>query len=313
VKQSRTLRFDSPLLSGVELPVIEVRGPTDGPRVCLLAGIHGCEYSSIEALTRFMRRLDPGELRGSVVAAPIVSVTSFRARSPFVTPEDGKNINRCFPGDPGGTFSDVLAHHVFRELIEPSDVLIDLHGGDMVEDLEPFTLYDESPVQAEAHDLALDYGLRYLIRSERDGTAIGGTTSAAAADAGIVAILPEAGGCGVITDEAVDAHMRGLENSLRGLGMLPGDVAPPPAGAQLVRRFVWLRAASEGWWEPRARPGDRVSAGGELGVLRDLHGEPFETIRSPEDGVILFVTSSPAVAVDGILIAVGAGIEPAQA
>ena len=62
MKQSRTLRFDSPLLSGVELPVIEVRGPTDGPRVCLLAGIHGCEYSSIEALTRFMRRLDPGEL-----------------------------------------------------------------------------------------------------------------------------------------------------------------------------------------------------------------------------------------------------------
>jgi len=107
--------------------------------------------------------------------------------------------------------------------------------------------------------------------------------------------------------------MRGLENSLRGLGMLPGDVGPAPAGAQLVRRFVWLRAASEGWWEPRARPGDRVSAGGELGVLRDLHGEPFETILSPEDGVILFVTSSPAVAVDGILIAVGAGIEPAQA
>ena len=48
-------------------------------------------------------------------------------------------------------------------------------------------------------------------------------------------------------------------------------------------------------------------------MLRDLHGEPFETILSPEDGVILFVTSSPAVAVDGILIAVGAGIEPAQA
>src|SRR3954471_16099281 len=83
--------------------------------------------------------------------------------------------------------------------------------------------------------------------------------------------------------------------------------------AQWVGGFVCLRAARGGWGEPRARPGDRVSAGGELGVLRDLHGEPFETILSPEDGVILFVTSSPAVAVDGILIAVGAGIEPAQA
>jgi uncharacterized protein len=311
VKERRSLRFGAPLLAGVELPVVEARGSADGPRVCLLAGIHGCEYSSIEALTRFMRDLDDSTLTGSIVAVPIVSVTSFRQRSPFVTPEDGKNINRCFPGDPEGTFSDVLAYHVFNELIAHSDVLIDLHGGDMVEDLEPFTLYDESPVQEQAHKLALDYGIRYVIRSERDGTAIGGTTSAAAADAGIVAILPEAGGCGVITTDAVEAHVRGLENALRGLGVLPGEAAPPPADAQLVRQFIWLRAARAGWWEPNARPGQTVSAGEQLGVIRDLHGEPFDTITSPDDGVVLFVTSSPAVADDGILIAVGAGIEPA--
>ena len=77
-------------------------------------------------------------------------MTSFRARTAFVVPEDGKNLNRCFPGSPDGTLHDVLAHHVFDELIAPSDVLIDLHGGDMVEALEPFTLYDESPVAEEA-------------------------------------------------------------------------------------------------------------------------------------------------------------------
>jgi predicted deacylase len=146
--ERRQLRFPAPALDGIELPLFEARGSRDGPRVCLLAGVHGCEYASIEALTRFMRQLDSSALCGSVIAAPIVNMPAFRARSPFVTPGDGKNLNRCFPGDPGGTVSDVLAHHVFTELIEPADALIDLHGGDLVEALEPFTLYDEGPCRS---------------------------------------------------------------------------------------------------------------------------------------------------------------------
>lgn len=44
----------------------------------------------------------------------------------------------------------MLAHAVFERLIAPADVLLDLHGGDMVEALEPFTLYDESAVEDRA-------------------------------------------------------------------------------------------------------------------------------------------------------------------
>ena len=156
----RSLRRIGP----VEMPVIEARGSQDGPtrvpdrrdprlRVRVDGGadpLHG--------------RLDTDALRGSIVAAPIVNVTAFRGRSPFVTPEDGKNLNRCFPGRADGTHSDQLAHHVFTELISGSDLLIDLHGGDLVEALEPFTLFDASPVADRAEALARAYGLRYVIR-----------------------------------------------------------------------------------------------------------------------------------------------------
>jgi predicted deacylase len=308
--EQRLLRFDSKMLDGVELPVVEARGSEPGPRVCLIAGIHGCEYASMEGLRRFMAGLDHDSLRGSIVAVPIVNMTAFRARSPFVTPEDGKNLNRCFPGDPEGTFSEVLAHHVFRELIEPSDALIDLHGGDLVEALEPFTLYDESPVQERAHELAMAFGIRYIIRSERNGTAIGGTTSAAAADAGIPGIIPEAGGCGQMDEPSIAAHVSGLGGALRSLGVLPGDPPPAPPGGVLVKRFVWLRSKGAGWWDSTVEPGQTVAEGEPLGAVRDVFGVPLEEITSPENGVILFVTSSPAVAADGILCAVGAGLEP---
>ena len=41
----------------------------------------------------------------------------FRGRSPFVVPEDGKNLNRCFPGNPAGTLAERLAHAAFTQLI----------------------------------------------------------------------------------------------------------------------------------------------------------------------------------------------------
>ncbi len=104
-----TIRFEHPLLASIELPCLEARGAADGPHVSLIGGIHGGEYSSIAAVIRFMRSLDVAELRGSITAVPVVSMTSFRARTAFVVPEDGKNLNRCFPGDPSGTFSDALA------------------------------------------------------------------------------------------------------------------------------------------------------------------------------------------------------------
>ena len=142
--ERRTIVFDHELLAGVEHPVFDARGSKDGPTLCLLGGVHGCEYSSIAAVIRVMNELDTSELAGRIVAVPVVSMQSFEQRSPFVVPADGKNLNRSFPGTFDGTYTDVLARSIFDELIAPADVLIDLHGGDLVEDLEPFALYVES-------------------------------------------------------------------------------------------------------------------------------------------------------------------------
>jgi uncharacterized protein len=257
-----------------------------------------------------MRALDPARLTGSVVAVPIVNLPAFRTRTPFLSPPDEKNLNRCFPGDPGGTFSDQLAHHVFTELIAPADALVDLHGGDLVEALEPFTLYDNSPVGETARAMAIAFGLPYVVCTEREGAAVAGTTSVAAADAGVAGITPEVGGCGLLEEEAIAAHVRGCDNVMRRLGMLEGAVEPPPRPQRSVARFVWLRCREAGWWQPSVRVGDEVAAGGRLGAVLDPFGDELEVVTAPEAGVPLFITSSPAVADDGLLLGLGAGIAP---
>ncbi len=310
--ERRTLRFDHELLAGLELPCFEAAGASDGPHLCLLGGIHGGEYSSIAAVVRFMNGLDTSELRGRITAVPIVSMPSFRARMGFVMPQDGKNLNRCFPGSYEGTFSDVLARHVFDELIAPSDFLLDLHGGDMVEALEPFALYDESAVEEQARGLAVAFGLPYVVRSAPTDAPISGTTTGAAAALGVPAVIAEAGGCGLLEEDAVRVHLDGLTNALRHLRMLPGDVTPPRADMRSVGRFVWLRSAEEGWWEPDVRAGDELRAGESLGTVRSLFGEVIERIPAPEDGVVLFLTTSPAVGADGLLLGLGVELAPIQ-
>jgi len=284
-------------------------GAREGPHLCLLAGIHGGEYSSIAAVVRFMNQLDTEALSGRITAVPVVSMTSFRARTAFVVPEDGKNLNRCFPGSADGTFADVLAHHVFTELIAPSDALIDLHGGDMVEALEPFVLYTESAVAEQACGLAFSFGFPYVVRMRRETAPIGGTTADAAAEAGIPAVVAEAGGCGLLEEGSVQLHLEGLKGALAYLGMLPTTSAHVPAGQQLVDRFLWLRSGHEGWWEPSIRAGDVVASGAGLGTVKNLFGDVLEDIVAPEGGVVLFLTSSPAVAADGLLLGLGVGLE----
>jgi hypothetical protein len=293
-------------LAGLDVPVIELTGSA-GPRLTVLAGVHGCEYAPMAAVRRWTRALAERDLRGSVRAVPVLNLPAFRARSPFVVPDDGKNLNRCFPGDPAGTVADRLAHAAFTQLIEGSDALVDAHAGDMVEALEPFALYDAGASEDRARELAVAYGLGYVIRqAPGPDRAVGGTTSTAAAEIGIPAIIAEAGGCGLVEPAAVAAHVRGLDRVLAVLGMTSD---PPPDGEAPVYlgRFLWLRAASEGWWEPAVRPGQRVAAGQVLGTVSSLDGaQVLQSVTAPAPGVPMFITSSPAVAADGLLLGLGA-------
>jgi uncharacterized protein len=305
--ERRIVTSSHPALSGLEWPVFEARGAAEGPRLCLTAGVHGGEYPAIAAVRQFMRELDPDSLRGSILAVPIISPTSFQSRSAFLVPEDGRNLNRSFPGDPDGSFTEILAHHVFNEFISGSDLLIDLHGGDIFEALEPFAIYDDSPQAERSQELARAFGFDYVVCDRNDH--LGGMSTSAATAAGIPGVIAEAGGRGLLERAEVERQVRGLTNALRTVGMLPGEPIPPPDGQRLVERFVWPRSGSAGWWQAETAAGARVEAGQRIGAILDPFGDEIEVVTAPEDGVVLFLTTSPAVAADGLLLGLGAGLQ----
>jgi predicted deacylase len=288
----------------IDIPYAHFTGQAgDGPHLTVVAGVHGAEYTGQAAITRFLRQIDERELSGSLTLVPTLNQPAFWNRTPFVVPEDGKNLNRSFPGDPAGTYTEQLAHAIFTTFIEPTDYLLDLHAGDIPEALQPFMLYEESDVEDKALALATSYGLPFVVRQSRALRTVGGSTSAAAADIGVPAIVAEVGANGICDEESVARHLRGLENVCVDLGLLPIGGATSER-EPLIRSegWDWLRTPVRGWWQPAVAPGQRVAAGDLLGSILDPYGDELHRVEASAAGWPLFITSSPAVIEDGLLL-----------
>ena len=285
------------------LPMWLIKGSADGPTLVVTAGVHGAEYASIAAALELGRSLDPKDLRGQVIVVPVVNMPSFRARSIYVCPLDGKNLNRVFPGHALGTASQQIADWVFTNVIRQAEYYVDLHGGDLIEALIPFTIFFRSGnprVDQLSLEMAQVFGIPYLVRSETPGS-----TFCAAAGAGIPSILAEAGGQGIWTPEDVARHTDGLRRLMRYLAMIPGG-APEPLPSTLLERFLWLRSEQEGFWYPGVAVGEEVRSGQELGRVTDYEGRVLQQAISPADGRVLFIVTSLAINNTDPLLAVGA-------
>ena len=299
---SRELRVDLGDHGVLAIPYVNVVGEAgDGPHLTVIAGVHGTEYTSIAAARELLAELRPAQLSGTVTVAPLINLPAFWARTPFVVPLDGNNLNRSFPGDARGSAAERIAAAVTEELIKGSDYVIDLHAGDLPEALEPFVFYDASPVERQARELALAYGLGHMVRQSSDGRTVAGSTSAAAADLGIPSFTAESGECGILARDAVDRHLRGLRNVLRQLRLLPGNAV---AFDRPVEHdgWIWMAATDAGWWQPAVATGTLVAEGDLLGTVSPIVGGTPTRITAPAAGVPLFITSSPAVSADGLLL-----------
>ena len=124
-----------------ELPVTLIYGREEGPTVLVDGGIHNAEYVGIECVTGLAKQLQPEDIKGILIMIHIVNVNGFQARTVSVSAEDGKNLNRVFPGNENGTYTDKLAYFMEKEIFSKVDYYIDVHNGDWFEDLTPFIYF----------------------------------------------------------------------------------------------------------------------------------------------------------------------------
>ncbi|KAA0549870.1 succinylglutamate desuccinylase [Bacillus sp. BGMRC 2118] len=286
-----------------QLPTFLIKGKQEGPKVLILGGIHGCEYTSIDAALQLGRNLQPHDVKGSLVVIPIANPASFYARSIYVHPQDGKNLNRMFPGDQHGTEAERLAYWLTETCFEKVDYIIDLHGGDMIEALVPFTIYhvtENTELVKKSKRIASLYDIQYVIGSSGQ---VPGSTYGCAAEKGKVAIIAEAGQQGVLSETESKRLQKGTRNILKSIGMVEGEVTE--TSSTFLSVFDWYRATYKGLWYPAVTIGDIVQSGDLLGKITDEFGETLVNIYSRTKGIVLFLVTSLAINENDPLLAVG--------
>jgi predicted deacylase len=294
-----TIEVPAGVDAALHIPVAIFHGAWPGPVLALVAGAHGTEYASILALEELIGRMDPTELTGTLIVIPLVNVPSFEQKVPHVNPVDGKSMNRFYPGRADGTQSERAAYAITRQVVEKCDYLIDLHGGDLDENLRPYSYWARTGNEkqdAASRAMVLAFGLDHIILANdrpRDPNA-SRYLETTAATRGKPAITVEAGRAGRVESADVESLANGCLSVMRQLKMLPGTVTP-------VEHPVWIeRVASltsdhSGIFYPKVERGDYVEAGGKLGYVTDFLGRTIMEPRAPATGVILFVAALPSL------------------
>jgi uncharacterized protein len=282
----------------VELPVVVIHGARPGPTLCLTGGVHATEYPGQTAVRELCRQLDPASLAGTVIAVPVCNMPMFAARSAFVSPIDGLNLNRVAPGRADGTITELIAHVLFTEILSLATHHIDCHGGDLTEFLWPYAAYRltgkrEQDEVGEAMARCYSPGIVALFG---EGTPLVpvGTVTSEAARRGVASILGECGSAGGLDPADVRTHVHGITNVMRFLGMLEGTPVVPAGQRFGVSQFV-VAARRGGLLRLAVGIGETVAEGQPLGEIWDAFGDVVETLRAPARGLVRLIWTHKAV------------------
>jgi predicted deacylase len=266
----------------VDLPVWMASGRQSGPTALLSAGIHGDEVHAITLLHRFVQELDLRQLTGRLLIVPVANVSGYHAGCRTV-PEDGKDLNRCFPGDPKGTLSERIAHYIFSELAAVADWGVDLHDSGRGSVLLP---------HARVHDPELlELGAAF-------GTEIIMKTTLPPGYHGILSIEArkryrrpffhvEVGGGTVLWEHLIEKGLTGLRNLLVFEGMLPGKLVLPHHQFLLPGRDnLAIPAPIEGLVVQHVALGQTVVKGQPLATIENPLSKEHAVIRARTDGIV---------------------------
>lgn len=295
--------------SQVGIPVILVHGQEEGPTLLVDGCTHGDEVETAMAVQRICAQIDPERLRGTLIGVPVVNVLALDAMR-RTTPTHwvgATDVNRVYPGRPGGTMTERLAHIYLMEVVSQAQYMINFHSGGAFCMEPPKVIYEDrgDEVGARSHNMARAFGWPILWGNP----CYQGTVSHAARERGVAVIAPELGGTDRMPDRLESYVLQfadGTFNVMAHLGMLDREVRWPDRWLECTGDSH-VHCSSDGLWQAELGISleTRVQKGQKLGSIRDLFGREVEAIEAPWDGVIILLRTYPMVHAGDWVLSVG--------
>ena len=288
---SKTVFLPMPKLydwTPMSLPIHVINGLEEGPSLCITAAIHGDEINGLEIIRRFLKKKGLKNIKGTIIAIPIVNVYGFLYQERYLL--DKRDLNRSFPGSAKGSLASILANILSQQILSQSTHVIDLHTGSNHRfNLPQIRANLDMP---GLEKLALAFNVPVILHSTfRDGS-----MREYANERGIPILVYEAGEALRFDELSIRTGINGILSVMKALEMIkPGKFSLKKCTPTIARNSYWLRAPSSGILRHIKKAGDRVNKGQVIAIIANPTSTEEYKLKSPLSGIIIGECMLPLV------------------
>ncbi len=272
----------------MNLPIHVINGREDGPTLCVTAAIHGDEINGVEIIRRLLKRKGLKNIKGSLIAIPIVNVYGFLYQQRYLM--DRRDLNRSFPGSPTGSLASILANIICEQILTQVTHIIDLHTGSNHRfNLPQIRTNLDMPGLEE---LAKTFNVPVILHSVfRDGS------MREYANGQNIPILLYEGGEALRFDElSIRTGINGIFSVMGALGMIaPSRYSVKKCNPMISRESYWIRAPISGILRHIKKAGHKVSKDQIIAIIANPTSTEEYKLRSPIAGIIIGENMLPLV------------------
>ena len=288
--------YQLPTKTVIEIPIYIFRSINPGPVLLIQAGMHGDETNGIEIVRRLITKDEVrNPLCGSVVAIPVINTFAFLYGTRDLP--DGKDLNRCFPGNRTGSLGARIAYDLTNEIIPQIDLGLDFHtGGKQINNYPQLrcTFSDNSSLELAKH-----FAPTYIINSPfREGS-----YRKEASKNGKPILVFEGGESSRFHYQYINEGVNGCLRLMNHLKMV--DVEVRDNLSVLINKSSWIRAKASGMFHCTKTNGVPISKGEVIGEITDPFGEHKEKIVASQDGYIIAINTHPVINQGDALMHIG--------
>ncbi len=277
--------------ANILIPITVVKNGA-GPTLLALGGNHGDEYEGPVALMKLARSLRPEEVSGRVILIPALNLPAVLTGT-RLSPIDGVNLNRAFPGKYNDSVTGLIAHYLTSVLFPLADIVMDIHGGGRSMDFFPCAhlhrVSDEEQFQ-KMLAAAKVWGQKYVfIYADIAGE---GLLPVQAESMGKLVVTTEMGGAGQCSPSVLRITEKGVRNVMIHLGLMEGKLDPPLTDVAVVaatQREDYLLSPANGIYESFFEVGQTVKEGEPIGQVHfpERHDYLPEVLVAQSQGILI--------------------------
>lgn len=299
--------------SKVQLPLIKVRGETDGPKVFIGVTIHGGEITGQFSIWKLLDYIERHGIKGELTIIPVMNPEGFNYNVRGI-PESTIDLNRIYPGDPKGSFAERLVAKIW-EIARQHELIVDVHtAGKSI----PFVILDPAPqpLRSKIEEYAYSMGITVLDEfppEKYERRALAKSLPGVAIKENIPSFTVELPGYRGVDEIGAEAGYRALKNLLIKIGMIEDEFEELESLVPVVKEKGYRRETIQsdygGLVELHKRLGERVSKDELVATIRNVFGEVVGEVRSPWDGYIISVNVSSRVTTGGSVASIAIKME----